>query len=372
MFGKSRNKVDPNFNAINALTSDRELDVARTYNSPVILRELKWNAVYLVEIDNNQYILKYENHSQKLKGIKQSANRKNKLERLEWDQNAKLFVKKGIEIASILVAYVMEDPVHKKFRLLSKNESARFTDRINEKRQSEPQNYRGGVPEFDVHFEFLQTNTAYIMPLIGDLSACKDPQSRAEELEVLEIVSRFYRPDFNFESFGRLIICDMFLCNLDRFHDLHNDNDRGTTNFGNFFIVDSPSRFINLDFIDTQTSFTFLLGVSWNKILNAFNNTENEYRRICENNMISLQPGSKSIRQEVARRALNELWQSINNVRNITVPRTPPPGALKQVQDGMERGLKQLQIFARAANQGIEEDQFRLGLLTRFTAAGLL
>jgi len=369
MFGKSRKNEDPNFNAINALTSDRDLDVARTYTSPVILRELKRNAVYLVEIDNNQYILKYENHSQKLRGIKESANRKNKLERLGWDQNAKLFVKKGIEIASMLVAYVMEDPVHKKFRLLSKNESARFTDRINEKRQSEPQNYRGGVPEFDVHFEFLQTNTAYIMPLIGDLSAYKDPRSRAEELEVLEIVSRFYRPDFNFESFGRLIICDMFLCNLDRFRDLHNDHDRGTTNFGNFFIVDSPPRFINLDFIDTQTSFTFLLGVSWELVLKTL---DDEYLGICKNNMISLQPGNKSIRPKVARRALNELWQSINNVPNITVPATPPPGALKQVQDGMERGLKQLQIFARAANQGIEEDQFRLGLLTRFTAAGLL
>lgn len=371
MFGKYRKKVDPNFNAINALTSDRELDVATTFNSPVILRELKWNAVYLVEIDNNQYILKYENHSQKLRGIKRTENRNQKLIRLGWDQNAKLFVKKGIEIASMLVAYVMEDPVHKKFRLLSKNESAIFIDRINKKRQSEPQNYRGGVPEFDVQVEFRQTNTAYIMPLIGDLYACKDPQSEDEDLEVLDIVSRFYRPDFNFESFGRLIICDMFLCNLDRFYDLHNDHDRGTTNFGNFFIVDSPPRFINLDFIDTQTSFTFLLGVSWNKILNTLN-TEDEYLRICENNMISLQPGSKSIRQKVARRALNELWQSINNVRNITVPRTPPPGALKQVQDGMERGLKQLQNFARAANQGIEEDQFRLGLLTRFTAAGLL
>lgn len=317
-------------------------------------KTLKEYAAYLVEQDGQPLVLKAEvtvrgttNTGVGQKRGPRSAHRGAWLQRHEGKSPE---VKKSIEIAANIIAYVCEEGSFAAIRTLTGLEVSVVAQKLSAQAQHLRDDGETGADN-------LRAMVWYTMPCFKSFL---DLEKRPPE----EIITALREHPETFESLGRILVCDAFLCNADRLGALTKREDEyrpygPTVQSKNIFLTWYPLRFFPLDFFDTQLSQAATMGNTWQQAQRDFQGSA--VGALLLHNFGLLHTGKTKERDRAAEAAM--YWFG----RCFTPRIDFGQEAVDAVRAGFREGRERLHSFC---TQRILVEKWPSGLKSRFKACG--
>lgn len=301
-----------------------------------LLRELKPNAVYLFEQNNQKCVLK-----------------------LDYDRNHTANILGTIRAYALIMAHVTGEERLSEIHPLS----LRSKDGLI-KNFLLPLRTYNTIAERTALERVLNDSVFYIMPYIQELTNI-DPFERSEDPEFQMARSALqYEPKI-YRSLGRIIVADAFMGNCDRVGSLL---EASMQNPGNYMLTwdsgkfRSTLRFIGLDFLDTQGSKSWDAEKQWAQILEQLSGPGANEKDLKE---VKLMAKGKKIARDSA--AGNVVGGMIAKFQSYRVSFEIPDAARKEIRIGISEGRAKLKEFA--AKKMFHAD-WPSGLASRFEAWG--